>query len=50
MKTKILTLLLLMMASLPSVAEVTNVELTQKEFNLIGGGNRQNKNESHCQQ
>ncbi len=37
MKTKILTLLLLMMASLPSVAEVTNVELTQKEFNLIGG-------------
>lgn len=36
MKSKILTFLLLM-ASLTSVAEVTNIELTQKEFDLIAG-------------
>lgn len=37
MKSKILTLLLLMMASLSSVAEITNIELTPDEFNLIAG-------------
>lgn len=36
MKSKILTFLLLM-ASLTSVAKVTNIELTQKEFDLIAG-------------
>lgn len=36
MKSKILTFLLLM-ASLTSVAEVTNIELTQKESDLIAG-------------
>lgn len=36
MKSKILTFLLLM-ASLTSVAEITNIELTQKEFDLIAG-------------
>lgn len=37
MKSKILTLFLLVLASLTSVAEITNIELTQKEFNLIAG-------------
>ena len=37
MKSKIFTLFLLMMASLSSVAEITNIELNQDEFNLIAG-------------
>lgn len=37
MKYKILTLFLLMMASLSSVAEITNIELTPNEFNLVAG-------------
>lgn len=37
MKSKILTLFLLLMASFSSVAEITNVELTQNEFSLIAG-------------
>lgn len=37
MKPKILTLLLLVLASLTSVAQITNVELIPDEFNLIAG-------------
>ncbi len=37
MKSKILTLFLLIMASLSSVAEITNIELTSNEFNLVAG-------------
>lgn len=37
MKSKILTLFLLVLASLTSVAEITNIELTPKEFSLIAG-------------
>ena len=37
MKSKILTLFLLLMASFSSVAEITNIELTQNEFSLIAG-------------
>lgn len=37
MKSKILTLFLLMLASFTSVAQITNVELTQNEFSLIAG-------------
>ncbi len=37
MKYKILTLFLLMMASFSSVAEITNIELTPNEFNLVAG-------------
>lgn len=37
MKSKILTLFLLVLASLSSVAEITNIELTRNEFSLIAG-------------
>lgn len=37
MKSRILTLFLLLMASFSSVAEITNIELTQNEFSLIAG-------------
>lgn len=37
MKSKILTLFLLIMASLSSVAGITNIELTPNEFNLVAG-------------
>lgn len=43
MKTNIITLLLMMLVPLTSVAEITNIEMVSKEFNLIAGETAQIK-------